>query len=57
MHIYYLIAASIAEGIEGEEYLEEEEYFDQFASQGKLSYDTLIDPCFYHACFAKLTFA
>ena len=37
MHIYYLIDASIAEGIEGEEYLEEEEYFDHFTNQGKLS--------------------
>jgi len=37
VHIYYLIDASIAEGIEGEEYLEEEEYFDHFTNQGKLS--------------------
>ena len=57
VHMYYLIDASFPEGVEGEENFEEEEYFDQFASQGKLSYDTLIDPCFYHACFAKLTFA
>ena len=46
VHMYYLIDASFTEGVEGEDYFEEEEYFDQFASQGKLSHDTLIDPCF-----------
>ena len=57
VHIYYLIDASSNEGVEGEEYFGEEEYFDQFANQGKLSCDTLIWPMFYHAYFAKLTFA
>jgi len=46
VHIYYLIDASLAEGVEGEENFEEEEYFDQFANQGKLSHDTIIDPWF-----------
>ena len=54
VHIYYLIDASINEGLEGEEYFEEEEYFDHFANQGKLSCNYLasylaipsFDPCF-----------
>ena len=55
MHIYYIIDASSNEGVEGEEYFEEEEYFDQFANQGKLSCDTLIDPCFTMHIFASFT--
>jgi hypothetical protein len=54
VHIYYLIDASSNEGVEEEGYFEEEEYFDQFANQGKLSCDTLMThvlPCI----FCKLT--
>ena len=54
MHIYYLIDASIAEGIEEEENFEEEEYFDHFANQGKLSCDTLMTHVFTMHIFASL---
>ena len=38
VHIYYLIDASLAEGIDEEEYFDEEgENFDHYTNQGKLS--------------------